>query len=158
MKTYWGNGGIAPRILDFGTRWRWVVSFTPRPLYPKVKSPRYPLDRRLGGPQIRSWRGGKEKNSHPRRESNPRTLIVQPIAQNIYIHTCPEPTFDSERKPWEGRTAVRSQVLALFRFVGLCTPWEWWLPIDYRTSVPVSGVQPDLSSLLYHAGPLALWF
>jgi hypothetical protein len=22
MKTYWGSGGIAPRILDFGTRWR----------------------------------------------------------------------------------------------------------------------------------------
>jgi hypothetical protein len=34
MKTYWGSGGIAPRILDFGTRWRLVVSFAPRPLYP----------------------------------------------------------------------------------------------------------------------------
>jgi hypothetical protein len=22
MKTYWGSGGIAPRILDLGTRWR----------------------------------------------------------------------------------------------------------------------------------------
>jgi hypothetical protein len=22
MKTYWGSGGIAPRILDPGTRWR----------------------------------------------------------------------------------------------------------------------------------------
>jgi len=22
MKTYWGNGGIAPRILNLGTRWR----------------------------------------------------------------------------------------------------------------------------------------
>jgi len=22
MNTYWGSGGIAPRILDFGTRWR----------------------------------------------------------------------------------------------------------------------------------------
>jgi hypothetical protein len=29
MKAYWGSGGIAPRILDLGTRWRWVVSFTP---------------------------------------------------------------------------------------------------------------------------------
>jgi hypothetical protein len=29
-----------------------VVSFTPRPLYPQGKSPWYPLDRRLGGPQI----------------------------------------------------------------------------------------------------------
>jgi hypothetical protein len=22
IKAYWGSGGIAPRILDFGTRWR----------------------------------------------------------------------------------------------------------------------------------------
>jgi hypothetical protein len=51
MKTYWESGGIAPRVLDFGTRWRRVVNFTPRPLYPHGKSPRYPLDRRMGGPQ-----------------------------------------------------------------------------------------------------------
>jgi hypothetical protein len=65
MKTYWGSGGIAPHILDLGTRCRWVISFTPRPLYPQGKSPWYPLDRRLGGPQSRSGRGGEEKNSHP---------------------------------------------------------------------------------------------
>jgi hypothetical protein len=29
------------------------------------KSPWYPLDRRLGGPQSRSGRGGEEKNSQP---------------------------------------------------------------------------------------------
>jgi hypothetical protein len=39
MKTYWGSGGIAARILDLGTRWRSVVSFTPRPLYSQGKSP-----------------------------------------------------------------------------------------------------------------------
>jgi len=38
-KAYWGSECIAPRILDVGTRWRWVVSFTHRPLYPKGKSP-----------------------------------------------------------------------------------------------------------------------
>jgi hypothetical protein len=65
MKTYWGSGGIAPRSLDLGTRWRWVISFTPQPLYPQGKSPWYPLDRRLGGPQSRSGQGGKEKNSQP---------------------------------------------------------------------------------------------
>jgi hypothetical protein len=53
MKAYWGSGGIAPRILDLGTRWRWVVSFTRRPLYPHGNSPRYPLDRRLGGSESR---------------------------------------------------------------------------------------------------------
>jgi hypothetical protein len=30
--------------LNLGTRWRWVVSFTPLPLYPQGKRPRYPLD------------------------------------------------------------------------------------------------------------------
>jgi hypothetical protein len=30
---------------------------------PPEKSPWYPLDRRLGGPQSRSGRGGEEKNS-----------------------------------------------------------------------------------------------
>jgi hypothetical protein len=61
MKTYWGSVGIAPRIFNIGPRWRWVVSFTPWPLYPRRKSPQYPVDRRLGGPQSRSWRGGEEK-------------------------------------------------------------------------------------------------
>jgi len=49
MKTYWGIGGISPRILNLGIRWRWVVSFTPRPIYSRVNSLLYPLDRRLGG-------------------------------------------------------------------------------------------------------------
>jgi hypothetical protein len=40
-----------------------VVSFTPQPLYPQGKSSWYLLDRRLGGPQSRSGRGGEEKNS-----------------------------------------------------------------------------------------------
>jgi hypothetical protein len=65
VKTYWGSGGIARRILHFGTRLRWVVSFTPRPLYLQRKSPWYPLDRRLGGPQNRSGHGGEERNSQP---------------------------------------------------------------------------------------------
>jgi hypothetical protein len=33
MKAYWGSGDIAPPILDLDTRWRWVVRFTPRPIY-----------------------------------------------------------------------------------------------------------------------------
>jgi len=56
MKTY---GSIAPRILNFGTRWRWVVSFTPQSLYPRGKSPPYALDTRLGRPQSRCGRCGE---------------------------------------------------------------------------------------------------
>jgi hypothetical protein len=55
------SGCIDPHFLDLGTRWRWMVSFTPRPLYTRRKSPRYPLDRRLGGTQSPSGRHGEEK-------------------------------------------------------------------------------------------------
>jgi hypothetical protein len=30
MKTYWGSGGVAPRILNLGTRWRWSASLSGR--------------------------------------------------------------------------------------------------------------------------------
>jgi hypothetical protein len=40
-----------------------VVTFRPRPLYPKGKGYWHPLDRRLGGLQSQSGRGGEEKNS-----------------------------------------------------------------------------------------------
>jgi hypothetical protein len=46
-------------ILNLGTRWGWVVSVTPRPRFtPGERTPRYPLDRRLGRPQSRSGRRG----------------------------------------------------------------------------------------------------
>jgi hypothetical protein len=55
---------IAPRILDLGIGWRWVVSFTFLPLYPQGKSPWYPFRRRLGEPQNRSDMVSK-RNSQP---------------------------------------------------------------------------------------------
>jgi hypothetical protein len=79
MKTYCGSGDIAPRILDLGTRWKRVVSFTPRPLYPQGNNPWYSLDRRLGGLQSRSGRGGEEKNSQLLPGLEPP--IVQPVTQ-----------------------------------------------------------------------------
>jgi hypothetical protein len=63
-KTYWGCGDIARYLLNLSTRWMWVVTITSRPLNPQGKSPRYPLDRRLGGSQSRSGRGVEEKKSH----------------------------------------------------------------------------------------------
>jgi hypothetical protein len=50
-----------------------------RPLYPKEKSPWYPLDRRLGGPHSRFGRGSEEKNSQLLPGLDPP--IIQPIAQ-----------------------------------------------------------------------------
>jgi hypothetical protein len=52
-----------------------MVSFTPLPVYPQEKSPRYPLDRRLGGPQSLSGYGDEEKNSQPLPGSLQNTII-----------------------------------------------------------------------------------
>jgi hypothetical protein len=79
MKAYWGSGSVASRILDFDNRWRWVISFSPRPLYPQGKILWYPLDRRLGGPQCRSGHGSEAKNSQPMSEL--KLPIIQPVAQ-----------------------------------------------------------------------------
>jgi hypothetical protein len=79
METYWGIGDITSRILDLGTRWRRVVRFMPRLLYPHEKSPWYPLDRRLGGPQSRSGHGAEEKNFQPLPGLEPP--IIQLLAQ-----------------------------------------------------------------------------
>jgi hypothetical protein len=79
MKAYWGVEVLFHSFFDLGTRWRWMVSFTPRPLYLQGRSPRYPLDRRLGGPQSRSGHGGEEKNSQPLLELE--SSIIQPVVQ-----------------------------------------------------------------------------
>jgi hypothetical protein len=78
MNVYWGSGGIAPRILDLGTRWRLSGQLYDQAALPQRKIPWYPLDRRLGGPQSRSGRGGEEKNSQHLPELEPP--IIQPVA------------------------------------------------------------------------------
>jgi hypothetical protein len=88
MKAYWGSGSTAPHI-DLATRWRQVISVTSWPLYPQGKSPRYPLDRRLGGPQSRSGCGGEEKNSQ--NLLGLKTPIIQPeLSQfhHVVSRTC----------------------------------------------------------------------
>jgi hypothetical protein len=75
-------------ILDLGTRWRWVVTFTPRPHFPRGKIPRYSLDRRLGGPQSRSGRCGGERNLAL---AGNRTPAVQPVARRCTDWAVPTP-------------------------------------------------------------------
>jgi hypothetical protein len=91
MKAYWGSGSVALRIFGLDTRWRWVVSFMPRPIYPQVKSPCYPLDRRLGEPQSRSGRGGEERNSQPLPGLEPPT--TQTVIQRYTIKLTRLPPF-----------------------------------------------------------------
>jgi hypothetical protein len=62
-----------------------VVSFTPRPLYPQGKSPWYPLERRLGGPQSRSGHdGGEEKNLEPPPGIEPQNTDRPACSKSLY--------------------------------------------------------------------------
>jgi len=66
-----------------------VVSFTPRPLYHQRKNPWHPWDRRLGGLQCWSGRGGEEKNSEPLPElelPTTQTIAVSAPYLTIAIH------------------------------------------------------------------------
>jgi hypothetical protein len=80
-KTYLGSGGVAPRTIDLGCSWSWVVSVTDRSLYPKRE--RAPGTHWIGG-----WMGpraglvavSKRKSPSPRRESNPDYPVVQQVA------------------------------------------------------------------------------
>jgi hypothetical protein len=73
-------------ILDLGTRWDWVVSITPRPRFSPGKGPRYPLYRRLGGPQSRSGHRLEEKSFRLCQGSHLDRPAVQPIARCYPAH------------------------------------------------------------------------
>jgi hypothetical protein len=88
-----------------------VVSFTHRLLYPWGKSPRYQLDRRLGGPQSRSGRRGE--NSRPYRDSNSDPSVVQPIASRYtdYATQAPCVSYSSHNKRQVPLTALTGWAL-----------------------------------------------
>jgi hypothetical protein len=55
--------------------------FRPQPLYPQGNSPWYPFDKRWVSPRAALDAVVKRKIPSSRRESNPRTPIVQLVAQ-----------------------------------------------------------------------------
>jgi hypothetical protein len=69
-------------ILDLGTRWKWMASFTFLPFYRRRRRSRYPLNRRLGGPQSRFEALKKTKILHCR-ESNPRHPARSPLLYRL---------------------------------------------------------------------------
>jgi hypothetical protein len=80
MNTYWGSGGKAPFVLtsalDGG---EWYAS-RPGRFTPRERTPGTYLIGGLVGPRAVLDAVVKRKISIPRRESNPRTPIVQPVA------------------------------------------------------------------------------
>jgi hypothetical protein len=58
MKTY-GEWRYSSTILHLDIRWRWMITFMFRPIYPREIAYRYPCDRRLDWSQSRSVRCGE---------------------------------------------------------------------------------------------------
>jgi len=88
-----------------------VVSYTTLPLYPKGKSPWYPLDRRLDESQSRSRRGGEKKNSQPLQGLE--APIIQPVALRY--------TADLSRLPESGGQEVNPNDLSRVIYLSFCS-------------------------------------
>jgi hypothetical protein len=101
-----GEWMCSSTILDLDTRWRWVVSFTPRLLYPRGKSPRYPLDRRLGGPQNRSGNYRQKKNFVTLQEIEPRSSSPWSVVATTKLKTDRKIIQVSKMKFWEMLTKL----------------------------------------------------
>jgi hypothetical protein len=61
----------------------------PAALYPRGRDPRYPLDRRLGGPQSRVWTQGLEEKSSV--SVGDRTPVVQSVVRHYTDWATPAP-------------------------------------------------------------------
>jgi hypothetical protein len=70
MVAYGGSGGTAP-CTELGTRWRWVVTFASRPLYPAAKDPLVPIGQEAGWAPEPSGGGSEEKIPSPYRTRTP---------------------------------------------------------------------------------------
>jgi len=113
-----GSRGIALLFLDHGTRKGCGVSVTPRPLFIPRGKTRYPLYRRLGGPQDRS---GQVRKISPTQGFDPRP--AQPVASRYTIWAIA--THDVilsvllyvENGSAAGRTKLHLYIITLYRLV-----------------------------------------
>jgi hypothetical protein len=92
MEALGGRGDIAPT--HSRPRHQMGVSgqrHAPAALYPGGKDPRYPLDRRLAGPQSRLDAEDRGEILCPRRGSNPDCPVVQPVVRHYTAWDNPAP-------------------------------------------------------------------
>jgi hypothetical protein len=96
---------------------------------PPRKSPQYPLDRRLGGPQ--SW--WRRENSWPYRDSNSDSSVSQPVVSRYTDWAIPAPTWkrsNEEKREWSRTTLVGFAILINSGHYGRAIysprPLEYW--------------------------------
>jgi len=79
MKTY---GGTAPRVFNFDTRWRGVLSFISLSIQTKSPSPGINRVRRWRGPQSEPGSRGERQHLYSCRESKPASSVVESVASH----------------------------------------------------------------------------
>jgi hypothetical protein len=85
-----GSECIDSNFLGLGIGWRWMVSFTPRSLYPRKSFP-YPLDRRLIGLKEPVWMTCRGENSWPYWDPNSDPSVVQSVTSRYTDYIIPAP-------------------------------------------------------------------
>jgi hypothetical protein len=122
-------------VLDGG---EWSASRPGRAL-PPGKGPRYPLDRRLGGPQSRSGHRGYRKILCPRPGSNLDRPVVQSVVRHhTYWATPPPPVRGYTISSVTGHS-VDIDLLS----VNLAQIWRQYLPRNVGTYTSTSCYYPD---------------
>jgi hypothetical protein len=150
-----GSGYIEPWFLDLGTSWRrWVVSFTPRPLYLWERAP--------GTHWMGDWlglRAGQEDvekaNSSPYRDCKSEPSVIQPIASRYtdcaisapskiyFIISHSQKIFSSFAVSSETKFHARRRLLMSLSFNELCwvtmplSNWRYTLPRCEAYFVPL---------------------
>jgi len=79
MKTY---GGTAPRIFNFDTRWRGVLSFISLSIEANSPSPGITRVRGWRGPQSEPGSRGERQHLYSCRESNHASSVVESVASH----------------------------------------------------------------------------
>jgi hypothetical protein len=85
-----GSRGVAPLMLKLFTKWRWILGFTPLPLYPPGS-----LNNKLGWHQSRTGRIGEDRKLCFCQESKPGQPRPWPSRTDWYI---PAPSLSASRK------------------------------------------------------------
>jgi hypothetical protein len=142
MKTY-GEWSYSSTSLDLGTRWRWVVSFTLLPLYPRGKSARHPYYTKLGGPQNRSRNCGEEKNL--------ALPGIEPGSSSCSQSLYPLSYADSPRKPCHAFLRWHSSRNKNISFE------IWFLSVNIGVTSGCIYLQKFCTNWLTMSRPLRLW-
>jgi hypothetical protein len=104
-----GEWRYSSTILHLGTRWKWVVCFTPLPVYQCINSPSHPLYRRLGGSQSQSGHYGGDKNLpaimgiEPWLLSSPACSLVIILSELLWLLNKTKCSVNNEQSKYKSR-------------------------------------------------------